>query len=276
MDEPTFPEPISVEEGLSANVPRLDVPERTELSIGIYGNAFAQAFRVVEVVRFDELQTLGLVPHGITEQQASEAIEADERDYHKALVRVGNAGNHGCSCEGSANGARSHGDRREVISPRRGQFQWNLVKMLESPLRRSVEPGDLAVINAYAHLRRWYRRSAGFLVGLTAASDIYVMAGATLTWLPTVSVVHANSINIWPGGRLEIQGGSVFVRCEKLNAARKGSSPPPPPGGGGGGAFPPDPPPPRPPGGWQRIYLPGIAQEAAQAALQQAQKDDFL
>lgn len=265
-----FPEPISVEEALSANVPRIDVPEGAELSIGVYGNAFPRAFRVAEVVQFEELQTLGLVPDGISEEQASEAIKADGREYHEALVSADSTdrANRGCSCEGTA----SRADPGPARSLRRVQFQWNLAAALESPLRRPLEPGDLAVINAYAHLKRWFRRTASHLVGVTAASDINVLAGATLAMLPTVTVVHANHISIWPSGRLRLQAGSVFVRCAALNGVRAGTSPPPPPGGGGGGLPPTDPPHVPPSGAWPRVYVPGITREAA---LQRAKEDDI-
>jgi hypothetical protein len=76
-----FPEPIYVEDALRGNGVQIEVPPGEILTIGPFEERYADVYRIAEVRSFADLQALGLVPDGISEQEASAALVADDRDF---------------------------------------------------------------------------------------------------------------------------------------------------------------------------------------------------
>ncbi len=250
---PDFPQPIPVDDALRPNDIQIDVPPGEILTIGPFEQRYTDAFRIAEVQSFEGLQALGLVPQGISEQDATDALTADDREFRQRRRDVGEPTT--CSCQDP------HAVQARPVS--RSRIQPHLTEALSSPYRRLAALDDPGVIQVYGHLSRWFDKPARYLVGVVRADNIIIGYDAVLVMSPTVSLVDVNLIDIGAGGRLRFQGSSVNVRCETLNGRSESSVPGPhgPPPGHTPTFPPPTWPPLRSAEDIAEKYLPGFAKE---------------
>ena len=249
-----FPEPVDVEYALRATGIQIEVPSGEMVTIGPFEARYADAYRVAEVRSFEDLQSLGLVPRGLSEQTARDALLSDDRAFRE---RRGDAAERSaCACEDAS--------AAPAARIRRSRIQASLGEALASPSRKSSALDDPGVIHVYHHLARWFDKPARYLVGVIRAQNIFIGWDGILVMSPTVTVVDADVIDIADSGRLKFQASSVNVRCATLN----GRFPLPSPGSHGPspGSTPPYP----PPGPWPQLrstketaarYLRGYARE---------------
>lgn len=207
-----LPTPISVEEALRDTRLSLDVPEGTELTVGPFEEQFFEAFHLVEVRLFDDLQQLGFINREISEERMIGAIRADDQSYRESLERV-TSHNSSCSCERQ--------DHQQEIKISRRQFQNNLINLLQPLHRDLLQANDPAVIHPYHHARAWLSRASLYIVGIYSLLDINIGDSATLIMTPTVQALYANDINIGKNGRLRFTSGGVHVKCKTLNGPNR-------------------------------------------------------
>src|SRR5262245_35517629 len=134
---PALLEPISVREALQAKEVRIEVLPREIRTIGPFEERAAEAYRVADVQSFADLQALGLVPHGLSEQHAQEAMRADDVTFRERQREAGE-----CACqEGrSANGLA-----------RRSRIQASLAEALPAAFRSraGIEEEHPGVVQVY-------------------------------------------------------------------------------------------------------------------------------
>jgi hypothetical protein len=151
-----FPEPISVEDAVRSNEIQIEVAPEETLSIGPFEERYSEAYRIAEVLSFEDQQTLGLVPLGVSEQQASEALIADDHGFEERQRDIRVRSEYSCREINSVQG--------RAIS--RSRIQTNLTEALPSPFRSSMTLGDPGIIHVYHHLSRWFDKpdTARFIV----------------------------------------------------------------------------------------------------------------
>lgn len=236
------PEPISVDEALRTTRTVIEVAAKESETIGLRSERYQDAFCIANIRSFDDLQSLGLVPRGISEEASRSALAEDDREYQARFQEfqarhADSRSKENCHCD----------DGRSQVKPvSRRRTQSNLSALLPERYRSSVEGPNSGVVHVYQHLRRWFDKPAMYLVGLVRAQGIVIGFDSTLTMDATVSVVHASFINISSGGRLKFLAGMVNVRCDSLDGPSSAGDPPPyhPPPDGGSGWPPPGPWPP--------------------------------
>jgi len=144
------PEPISVEDALRGNETQIEVAPGEILSIGPLEERYSEVYRIAEVLSFEDMQALGLVPLGVSEQQAGEALIADDHEFRRRQPDFG---------------ARSMSPCQETNSVQarpisRSRIQTNLAEALPSPFRGSIILDNPDVMHVYHHLRRWFDKPA--------------------------------------------------------------------------------------------------------------------
>ena len=110
-------------------------------------DSYADIYRIAEVKGFEELQELGLIPDGLSEQGVAEALAADETAYLEARKRA-QAEGHYCGCQDPAS--------RHAVTRNREPRHANLANMLRLTHPRSSAVDDPEVQHVYSHLRRWF------------------------------------------------------------------------------------------------------------------------
>jgi hypothetical protein len=181
-------------------------------------DSYAGIYRVAEVVRFEELQELRIVPGGLSEQEALDALVADETAFREARNRA-QAERHRCSCQDAAS---HHAEPRN-----RERQHTNLASVLRLSYPRALATDDPEVQHVYHHLRRWFSKPARYLLGVASPQNIVIGVDGTLVMSPTVHVVHANLIQLSSNSRLRFESGSVNVYCETLTGPSEPSPPSP-------------------------------------------------
>lgn len=206
-----LPDVVSVEEALHRPSLSIRVPDGKQMTVGPF-HEHPKAFRLAEIVRFEDMHRLGFVSERISEEHAVQAIRADERAYREA-VRQGAGIAASCSCRAE------EGSQAPRILRRR--FQDNLIELLQPLYRQSLTAEDPAVVHPFRRLQDWLERPYKYIVGIYSLEDIDIGKNATLTMTPTVRALYVNNINIDDFGRLHFQSGNVHVRCATLNGPRR-------------------------------------------------------
>lgn len=206
-----LPEPLTIEEVLGSCSMDIHVPEGRTMTLGPFESPYSEAFRLGEVTSFEDLHRLGFIHEGITEEEITNAIRADERVFRESLrrQRMGGESTSSCSCE-------DPGARHPAEITRR-QVQDHLIDLLQPLFQDSIRPDDPVVVHSFRHARTWMARPSRFIVGIYALNDIDIGDAATLTMTPTVQALYANDITIGRKGRLRFTSGGVHVRCRTLN-----------------------------------------------------------
>jgi hypothetical protein len=203
-----LPAPVRAREAREGTGVSIEVPAGERRLVGPFGD-YDDVFRIVEVSRFEDLQELRLIPEGISEQDAIDAVLADEKVWQQERLRhTMDAG--GCDC--------SESDRISDSTPVRRSRQFtNLVELLEAAYQRPMSVDDPGVMLARHHLTRWIQRPPIYLVGWAAADVIHVAQNGLLVMSSTVHAVNASTITLEDDARLRFESGYVNVRCDTLN-----------------------------------------------------------
>jgi hypothetical protein len=201
-----LPSPISVEIALSQKREDLRVPDRETLSVGPF-TEHSRHFSIVEIREFSDLHHLGYVPKEISEQDAVDAVRADDAVYYRNLRDGAKAA--ACNCD------EPHGEPRKI---RRRDYQDHFWQLVQPLYREPVSFSDTAVVHAYGQVQSWLKRKARYYVGLSVLENIHIGKEATLRMTPSVSTVHANEVTIEGGGRFRFDGKKIHVKCNVLNA----------------------------------------------------------
>ncbi|QXJ25812.1 hypothetical protein AGRA3207_007367 [Actinomadura graeca] len=189
-----LPEPVTVQEALGAPSVDIEVPDSDARWFGPFDRPDG-GYHIVEVQRFEDLRDLRMVPENISEQDAADALRADDDAFREQQERLAPEG----ECSGPNRQARrSHRSLIEVLHGARGRF---------------LEPTDPEVVQVHHHVRRWLERSTPFYVGVARAQNVDVGVNATLVMDSTVHVVHADTVRLASGSRLLFMSGSVNASC---------------------------------------------------------------
>jgi hypothetical protein len=213
-----LPEPVTVQEALRA--PRVDI----EVSAGQarwFGpfDEHAGAYHIAEIKQFEDLRDLRLIPDGISEQEASDALLADEAAF-RVEQKERAMHERACSCQDELQPTVRIGQARRSHA--------NLTDVLQKTRGRLLEPTDPEVLQVYHHVRRWLTRGSPLYVGLASAENIVIGLDGMLVMDPTVHVVHAGLIELSSGSRLRFMSGSVNVSCATLTGPDETPGPVPP------------------------------------------------
>jgi hypothetical protein len=198
-----LPAPLRAREARQPNGVSIDVPAGETRFVGPFGD-YDDVFRIAEVTRFEDLHELQLVPAGLTEEEAVDAVLADDRLAEEERRRGG-----GCHC--------SEGERGDAARSRRGRPMPNLARLMEAAFDRPLAVDDPSVMLVRSHVRHWASRVPLWWLGLAASNEIHVAQGATLVMSPSVHLINASTITLDDDARLRLEGGSVSVNCDTLN-----------------------------------------------------------
>ena len=185
-------------------------PDGERRVVGPFGD-YDDAFRIAEVSRFEDLQELRLIPEGISEADAIDAVLADERVWQQERLRPA-ACPRGCPCSGS-----EAGDISDISPVRRSRRLTHLTELLEAGYQRPVRVDDPAVMLAHRHLSRWITKPACYWVGVATSETIHIGKNGVLVMSPAVHVVNALTITLEDDARLRFESGYVNVACDALN-----------------------------------------------------------
>ena len=198
-----LPVPVSVDEALRGSGTAIEVPDGQNVAVGLFSATHPDLFRIAKVAAFEELQGLELIPRGVSEKDAVDAVTADDLTFRDARNTGGPVRGDACTdCSDSV--------------PRRRMFQANLRALLPPPTSRIAVRSDLELRGVHHSIQRWIDRSSDLLIGVVRPADISIGAGATVAMAPTVEVLHTGVIQISASGVLRFEAGSVSVRCDEL------------------------------------------------------------
>jgi len=216
---------MSAKEAVRRDLKDLEVPAGSAVTLSPYEREYAEHFARVEIKSFDDLQVVGLVPRGLSEDKVRRAIDEDDaealRMAHNALANP-SAGGGGCECAhpGAADAGRS--DLRQQYERARKRFNPALSRVISEHLRSRVE-WDSPVAGA---VRKWAQRvgAGGGQYGTAerlpahrvtvlqlTLRDVIINRGATLHVESSVQNFLARYILIHRTGRLVHSGGYLKI-----------------------------------------------------------------
>lgn len=191
----------------------INVPDGETAVAGPFAEHHAEGFRVAEIVSFDDLQLLGVIPAGVAEDDVLVALREDDRLF-RSSPQIG-----GILPAGSGRCVRDREASTPAIS--RAHFQDHLIEVLQPRFGSGLSPTDPAVMHVYRQARTRLSRASRHFIGIYNLVAIDVGQNALLEVTPAVGGVYvADNITIGDGGRLRFRGGSVHVRCTELNGPR--------------------------------------------------------
>lgn len=202
----TFPTPLSATAALQDSGTTIDVPDGESIAIGYFSESYPEVYRIAEVRQFEDLQTLGLVPEDLSEQDTIRAISEDDASFNQQTPTTR-----------LARGTRCADCAPEAGLVKRRWFQANLAQLLAKSYKRNVAPDGPEVLNVHYHVSRVLNSRGVLLVGIAYPNDVNVGVGSTLHMAPTVHVLNANVITIKSEGVLRFEAANVRVRCNELN-----------------------------------------------------------
>lgn len=216
---------MSARESLRRDLKDLEVPAGSAVTLSPYEREYADRFARVEIKSFDDLQVVGFVPRGLSEDKVRRAIDEDDaealRMAHNALANPPAAGG-GCECAHPGAADAGRGDLRQHYERARKRFNPSLSRVISEHLRTRVE-WDSPVAVA---VRKWAQRvGAGggrygtaeyvpahrFTILQLIIRDVIINRGATLHVEPSVQNFLARWILIHRTGRLVHGGGYLKI-----------------------------------------------------------------
>ncbi|RYZ81475.1 MAG: hypothetical protein EOP04_23915 [Proteobacteria bacterium] len=217
MDYNKLPSPVSASEVLKGTAISIEVPNEASEKIGPFERRYSEGFRIAQVSSIRDLQVLGFVHADLREEEAIQAIRADERLYNDWQIRNSQHAYKKC-IEPLENHCSCHSQQNEATVLSRRHVQNNLIDVLQPLVADTLTTVHPIVQHSYYHIRRLItRRTALLYVGIFLLEDITIGDHAVLTTTPTVGGLYARNINIGKEGRLRFTGGNVKVRCKELN-----------------------------------------------------------
>jgi len=220
---------MSAKEALRREPKDLEVSAGSTVTLSPDDREYAEHFARVEIKSFDDLQLLGLVPRGLSEDKVRRAIDEDDaealRMAHNALAQP-QAGGGGCGCGGghAREADAGRGDLRQHYDRARRRFNPALSRILSEHLRTQVAwDSPTAVV-----IKNWARRarasgnysssssaeavpSFNFAILQFALRDVIINRGATLHVESSVQSFLARNILIHRTGRLVHGGGYLKI-----------------------------------------------------------------
>ena len=220
---------VSAAEALRQDLRDVEVPAGQSVMLSPYEREYADCFARVAVRNYDDLQTLGLVPRGLSEDRVRRAIADDDEETYKAareMLASQPAPHGGCECKPEAAGSANVGTLRQHYSRARRSFNPALSRLLSDHLKTRVE-WDSPVAGV---VRRWasYAADAGlyadtnFIVSvqILRLRDIIIGPGATLHVDPGTQDLLAATIWIHQTGRLRHGGGYLKIWASAISRYR--------------------------------------------------------
>jgi hypothetical protein len=202
---PTFPKPLRPAEALRKSGTAIDVADGETVAVGYFSESYPEIYRIAEVAGIEDLQTLGLIPQDLSEQELIEAVAADDASFQEQAPQAHKADTACCSDCAS-----------ETSATKRRWFQANLARVVSKSYKRRLAVTGPEVLSIHHQVGRVLNTHGVLLVGIANPNDITIGAGSTLLMAPTVHLLNADVITIKANGVLRFESANVHVRCNEL------------------------------------------------------------
>lgn len=193
-----LPEPIDARRAREPGRLDVEVPDGESRTLSPFDREFLEAFRVVQIDRFEDLQEIGLVPERLQRDDVVAAIRADAASSQMS----GNP----CGCS----------DPSEVARERKTRRFPNLWAALQPAVDFDLPDHHVLLPQTYKVVSRFVAGSLD-MVGLFALRNITVGAHALLNVSQSTTLLTANDITIGDAGRLWFRASAVKVRARTIS-----------------------------------------------------------
>ncbi|TEA02107.1 hypothetical protein CCUG60884_03236 [Mycobacteroides salmoniphilum] len=215
----------SVARFLKAERRSLTVPEEKLVNVEPGDREWAEVTHRLEIVGFDDLQALRLVPERLEERTARQAIAADDIEAHEIARRMAEAvtehpdAEDSCCapCAGKSDGRASYPARlgrlyREI----RPVTHTNLSRAVGDALGVPLEADSLEAKITHSFAQRFATHVTRIPLVVVLFKDIEIGRNATLTLGSKAKSLWANDIRIHSGGRLVVTSSYIKIRATSV------------------------------------------------------------
>lgn len=208
---------LAAKEAIRQATRTIEVQENSELHLSPSNDGFADCFVQVQINSYEDLQILGLIPRGLTEEKVRRAVTDDDDEAYRMVSNSLQLSNRNCNCM-KRNGQipKMHRDNfKQAYTSIRRNHQPALAKILSAHYNRSIRwDAPIAIIT-----KRWYDYlnlpiSKALLIAL--AKDIIIHNTAILTVASSIKSLLAHNIIIYKTGKLVQQGKYLKIWASSI------------------------------------------------------------
>lgn len=213
---------ISIDEFLRQKGENFAVPRGQEVRVDPDDDRFASSTYRLEVRSFEDLEKMSMVPTGLPQKEVMEALAKDDAESldlaHRLLETRAKSGPCSCQATTGEQAPRKLTYRSELRIEYNGirkSHNVHLARLLTNVHRRQVAWDSLLAAHTHGHFAR-LTEEPSIAVVVWLGFDLVIMHNATLHIQPSVSQIKFNNINIHVGGRLNVLGSYLKIKCESI------------------------------------------------------------
>lgn len=209
----------SAKEALKHDLRSIDVPEDTTVLLSPTSRDFADCFLRVHLRSYEDLQTLGFVPRGLSEENVRKAIAGDDDETYKMAQTTFCQVRHDCDCsEHRGHTANPHRNKtlRSTYTAIRKSHNPNLARLLSDHYGTRM-PWDSPIAGIVAKWTGYIEIVLDPLILVLFAQDITINRNATLAVDANAKSLMARDIKIHNTGKLVHQGGYLKVWANSIS-----------------------------------------------------------
>ena len=200
---------ITAEEALRQEPEDLFIEDGAEVTISPDHREYSRYFSRVKAKSIRDLQTLGLVPRGVRDEQLREAIVKDDAvAFQTARELVARSASIDCECTHSkATAAKPYRDQlASTYSSVRKAYNPALAELLSQHYKTEFRWDSINLQSVHGWVSRASRLAAEGVLIVSLFKDIRIGRGAKLVLDPTCNTLYARGLYIHQTGTLVHRG----------------------------------------------------------------------